>query len=806
MNKMLTIGLLLKATDQMSSIIGGAANKSITSLGKLQEKVKKVSDSFERAGRSMTANGMMIGGVLQYPIRAFADLDEASTNLRVALMDNLGAVPAQFAEINRQAVELGNKLPGTTADFVNAATALAENGTALEQITGGGLRAASYLSVILKQPARDAAEMTAKFRESFGLAEHELVKMADLTQRAKFAFGLNPDEIKYAAQYQGATLNALHLTGASNAKLMLAFQGYARQRGMEGSVFGTNFAQMLNQIGMLSDKLSRNSKPMKEVNAELKQYGINLQFFDGKGKFMGIENLMAQMSKLRVLTEQQRLHVNNRLFGMEGGRVASLSIDMGPEGLRKNLALMDKQASLMQRIDVVTKSAKNTWDAFTGTATNLAAALGGPMTEALYPLINRLNELTGGPLQKWVEQHKTLVKWLGLGAIAVAVLLVVLGGASMVISTVVNGVGAAIAVFGALGTAIKVVTQIVVWSGRLMMTNPVVLAVMAIALAAYLIYEYWEPIKAFFLRVWGAVNDVFAKYPILNFIFPVIGAARFLINHWKELPDIFQRLWSKVNGVFEKYPILNLLYPIVWIVRTIVRNWDVIKPYFLDVWSRVQTAFSGGIKGIVGLILDCSPIGMFYTAFQKVLKYFGIDLPPQFSDAIKPLVAKLEAWFDIANRIYDKFAEIGKQAMVGLWHGIRDFATLPLDAANKVSRDLINGFKAQMGIKSPSRVMMQLGTYISQGTALGITQASPLATRAAANMGAGAAQGTASTLRPAKSGGSMSVHFNPVIHVAPGAGAADVTRAVADAVRLAQAEFERMLGRVEAQRGRRSFT
>ena len=42
----------------------------------------------------------------------------------------------------------------------------------------------------------------------------------------------------------------------------------------------------------LKDKLAKTSKEMKAVNADLKQYGINLEFFDDKGSFMGIDNLV----------------------------------------------------------------------------------------------------------------------------------------------------------------------------------------------------------------------------------------------------------------------------------------------------------------------------------------------------------------------------------------------------------------------------------------------------------------------------------------------------------------------------------
>jgi|GEM_PF-3764471 len=427
---MLEIGVLLKLTDQMS----GGMRSAVGSLDAFGTKLDRIAEKANRLGRASLANGMIATGIMEKPIKAFADLDEASTNLRIAMMNNLGQIPPQFAEINKQAIQLGNLLPGTTADFTNAATALLEQGAAIDSVVNGGLKAASYLSVILKMVPEDAAEMVAKFREAYGLSSTELTKMADLTQKAKFAFGLNPDDIKYAAAYSGSTLNQLGLTGVENAKKMLVLQGYARQQGMDGSVFGTNFAQMLNQIGQMQTKLQRHSLPMRQTNAELAKFGIHLNFFDKKGKFEGIENLVAQMQKLRVLSQQEQLFVTNRLFGMEGGRVAAQMVKMGSDGLQSKIDLMEKQADIMQRIDVATKSAKNTWEALTGTVTNLLAAFGGPLVDFLKPYITKLNEITGGPLQKFVDDHKTLARVVGLGALAFGGLAIAIGGAALALA------------------------------------------------------------------------------------------------------------------------------------------------------------------------------------------------------------------------------------------------------------------------------------------------------------------------------------------------------------------------------------
>ena len=43
-------------------------------------------------------------------------------------------------------------------------------------------------------------------------------------------------------------------------------------------------------------------------------------------------------------------------------------------------------------------------------------------------------------------------------------------------------------------------------------------------------------------------------------------------------------------------------------------------------------AFAGGIGGVSRLILNWSPLGLFYKAFAGVMKWFNIDLPGQFTE------------------------------------------------------------------------------------------------------------------------------------------------------------------------------
>lgn len=507
----------------------GAINKQIDAYRRKQEMLRRELDLHNRIGAARAkyrgemfdrvGSAVAVGAIMRSPLKAFEELDDAMNNLEVALTNSTGKVPAQFEQIKKQTIELGNLLPGTTADFVNVARALKEQGMGIDSIVGGALKSSAHLAVVMKMVPEQAGEMVAKLREAFQLSDDEFGKMADYTQRAKFGFGLRPDDLLLGAKYYGGKLNALGITGAENVRKIYALQGMAAQQGMDGSTFGTNFSMMLTRVGLLTERLHKNSKEMKAVNAELAKAGVKLEFFDKKGKFAGVDNMVAQLDKLKNFSQEKRLQILTRLFGEEGGRPADLISRNGIEGFRKALEAMDNEASLDRRIEIATKSFKNTIEALTGTITNALAAIGAPLAEMFMPVITRLNEIVGGPMMTWIEQNKTIVQTIG-GLLTGAAGLLAIGGAISGIAYVTTfAAGGFVTLFGiaarlwpvltAIGSvALPLVVAGIRAIGAAMIANPIGAVITGLALAATLVVTHWEPIRGWFKSLWADIVSV----------------------------------------------------------------------------------------------------------------------------------------------------------------------------------------------------------------------------------------------------------------------------------------------------------
>lgn len=132
----------------------------------------------------------------------------------------------------------------------------------------------------------------------------------------------------------------------------------------------------------------------------------------------------------------------------------------------------------------------------------------------------------------------------------------------------------------------------------------------------------------------------------------------------------------------------------------IYKNWDGIASWFKGLWGQVKEAFSGGIGGIGKLILNWSPLGLFYKAFKGVLSWFGVDLPKTFTG-------------------------LGGKILDGLVGGILGGLKKVKETITGAGQKAIGWFKDTLGIKSPSRVFKDAGMDTLEGYRRGLKAKEP---------------------------------------------------------------------------------
>ncbi|HGH6588613.1 TPA: phage tail tape measure protein [Neisseria meningitidis] len=586
----------------------------------------RLGDAATRSATMMyTARGIAdtTRNVLAAPVSAYAQSETASTDLRAAMMDSSGKVGADYQRIDELATRLGDKLPGTTADFKNLMTMLLRQGLSAKTVLGGTGEAAALLAVQLKKTPEEAAEMAAKLQDATRGTEKEMEAIMDQVQRLYYA-GTDSNNILGAFTSLSPALDTLKIKGKAAMEQMSPLIGMLDQAGLSGEKSG-------NALRKVFTRMMNTAKVGKAAKAA----GIQLDFTNGKGEFGGFENMYKQLAKLKSLSTEKRLKLLQSIFGDDSETLQALNtmIEKGKEGYDQFAQKLEAQASLRQRVNDQLGTLANLWDAASGTFTNFLAKMG----ESVAPQLKELTKWIGGineKLSDWAAKNpqtaaaimKTaafigvlLTAVVGIGA-ALAALLIPIALSKFAFFSLFGGMGkAAGGALGLAGTLLKLGGSLAAFGAKALVflaTNPFGWAILAVG-ALVMLWRNWDTVKSALISGWEWIQKTFEENPILNIVIPFIGLARLIVNNWGTIAGFFSGLWDDIKAV-----------------------WNAGADYVGGVISRIGARFSAGLAVIGGYIRALPLVQWFSGKFGAVLNFLQ-GLGARFLEAGKNLIQSL---------------------------------------------------------------------------------------------------------------------------------------------------------------------
>lgn len=438
-------------------------------------------------GAASMAAGVAVGLPILKTAKEFAVAEDAATQLKVAMMGAGGKVAPEFARINDLATRLGNRLPGTTAEYKDMMTMLIRQGMSAKAILGGLGEATAYLGVQLKMPMTEAAEFASKLQDATRTSERDMMGLMDVIQKT-FYLGVDSNNMLDAFAKLSPALSTLRTQGLAATKALAPLLVMADQSGMKGEAAGNAYR-----------KVFQNVMDIKRIGKANAISGLGLDFTNGKGEFGGLDKLFAQMQKLKGLTTQKRLSVMKVLFGddAETLQAVSLLIDKGKAGYDEVQAKMAAQADLQRRVNEQLGTLSALWEAASGTFSNALVAIGETISPELKALTQWINDVSVS-VQDWTKKHPELAAVLMKTAGILAIVMVAVGALGLAFAAIAGPL--AVVRFG-FAFAAKTFMSV----ARLFLANPILLAITLIATAAYLIYKNWGAISTFFKNLWDGI-------------------------------------------------------------------------------------------------------------------------------------------------------------------------------------------------------------------------------------------------------------------------------------------------------------
>lgn len=422
---------IISATDKLSPILK-AQTRQLNAWKR----------QFAAAGKGAIPMAAGLGAAVMIPARAFVEAENAATQLKNTLMNKDG-VSEGFAELSKISVELGNQLPGTTADFMSMASQLRSLGVSAEAISGGALKATAYLAVVGKGVGvtyESAAEAVGKLGNAFGIASGDLVSFADTLQRT-LHMGVDLSEMQYAMSRVSGILKGVGKSGLGVANELAPLVAMLIKSGVSGEEAGTGISKMI-------------------------------QVAAAKGKFTTIPNLVKDLEAMNKLSPSKKLEKFKDWFGEEHMKKALI---IAGGGYKETLAYMEKQASMQIRINNSLGTLGALWEAAAGTFTNAMVAFATAYAPELKQLTQAISDIST-KLLAWSDANGSTIK--------------------MALKTAAAFVGMKLG-FLAAAAGLSVLTAIA-------RTNPILLLIQGIAIAAPLIYENWGKIIEFIKNSWQA--------------------------------------------------------------------------------------------------------------------------------------------------------------------------------------------------------------------------------------------------------------------------------------------------------------
>ena len=534
------------------------------------EKLKDISGRAQILGAQSMAAGATITTPIAGSVNNFMTFEDAMLGVArqvQGLKDNAGNLTPEFDVWKQKIQDLSKELPLTTVQITDMITAAARMDVPKEQLADF-VRLNTQMAIAFDAENPDAlVEAFGKVQKNFNLSAEGARDLADtINYLDDNAISKGDDIINYMNRLGGiqavAKITDKHLA-ALGSTLMTA---------------GSDESTAANAVSSTFSRLSRATtlKPVRNSLIELGFKPIDIQ----KGM---VKDAQATLLKIieRIKTKPEYLR-SELLTGIAGGNYGDEIVKLvkNTEEWVRQIGLADSKlahGSMDREFDTRMKALSSSWEIFKNRAFNINSTLGG----LLAPTLNNLMTKFGGILDKtqaWINANpvlaENLVKIIALvgvsltsfGALSLALSFLtypiariglgltnlktifpdVSNKAQMLFKNFSNWgyVGRGTAnIFKSLGSGIfKLANPLTYLKGGLnlvrlaflgvgksmlfLLTNPIGLAITAIAAGALYVYRNWDKVRSFFNGFFQGLMQglapVIAKFQPLGTVFGMI--------------------------------------------------------------------------------------------------------------------------------------------------------------------------------------------------------------------------------------------------------------------------------------------
>lgn len=712
------LSVVMGMIDNLSSPLGKVTNNVNDSVTKLQSATQTFGN-MTQTGAAMVALGSQMTSAVLSPVEATFETKRALGELASLGIQDLNA-------LEKSATDFSNTWAGTTkADFITAAYDIKSG---IASLSDEGVAEFTNLSGITAKATKSTiAEMTDLFATGYGIYKDYYADLSDLEFGEMFSAGIAQSVQKFKTTGSGMS-DAIKTLGAEATSAQVPLEEQMTilgmlQATMSGSEAGTKYKSFLKNAAKAGDELG-------------------LSFVDANNQLLSMPEILDQLKNKfgDTMDAAEKIELQKAFGDQEAVGLISLMYNKTGDLQNNILGLYDSMGSgigtATDMANAINQTEPEKFEVLKQKFDNAQQSLGN----SLLPTVNTFMDKATVVVTKvsdWIDKNQELSRMF----------MMVL----LVLSLVITGIGAFLAIFGGVGL---IITKTIGIGGSFISLIKLIPGLFQ-TLYIKALYAGDGIAKAFGTIRTGATYVIssmksvvismlnFAKTAAINaaqavksFVISMATMAKQAITTAvTAMPGLIASVWA--------FTVALLANPITWIIIGIValiaalillwRNWDTVVAFISGIvtafvnkivegfnWVKEKiTSLPAGFQILLGVLFPFISIPMLIISNWGSIVDFFRSLPSKIQEGFTTAFTNIKTFF---NELPEFFRQSGAKVLSTFAQGVQSAISKPYDAVKgaltKV-RQLLPFSDAKEGplstlTLSGNRVLETISTGISQ--------------------------------------------------------------------------------------------
>ncbi|EOP79394.1 hypothetical protein IGM_06374 [Bacillus cereus HuB4-4] len=254
--------------------------------------------------------------------------------------------------------------------------------------------------------------------------------------------------------------------------------------------------------------------------------------------------------------------------------------------------------------------------------------------------------------------------------------------------------------------------------------------------------KLWQTI---FRTAWNIIKTIFTT--VLNFLKTFIRAAfEFIKNVISTVMNVIKTIisaaWNFIKTVF--VTVLNFIKNTVQTAFNFIKDiitsvMNAVKNFIQSAWNFIKFIIISAVREFVGFVI--TNFNKLYNTITDVVGGIKEFIVSNFKTIKKAITGAFTGVVDTVKDVFSKVGSIvknvakdavswGKDIIAGIGEGMSGMADWLVKKAKGVVSGIPKAVLKFFGIRSPSRLMMEYGGYITEGLGVGMEQMIPAVDKA----------------------------------------------------------------------------